>query len=1013
MMTIGLRLSASMLAISLGCAAPAMAQSAAPPATPPTGQPVAAASPAPAATDEVITVTGVREAIVSAINDKQMADEIKDVITAEDIGQLANDNVSEALQRITGVQVQRSDDGEGRGVQIRGLSENNIQLNGEIIAGTGSDRGVNFQDLPAELFSGVEVLKALTADSIEGTLGGTINLKTRAPLQGKKDLIANLTSTSKYAQVGRLFNQDISGLVIKQFRDTGIGDFGILLNAGLKNTGTAAEVYGGGDFESAPATWVRRNGGQACVAPFLAGSYACSSGAALDLNKDGAANAADIYYVPNNFGYFLRRRDERRISFNGTLQWKPARNLDMRFDATVTDVEESLTGARYSINFQPVRSAPLASGPGNVFTELGSTPNFGSVYFLESGRIGAATTRIGAAPSQNELKRRAQDYNLEINWQPTDRLTLYAKGSTSWGKANTTVQGQLNTGADYNGNGVLNADDFAGIVDYDLSQGPIPLATLYESPFPSRFNGNVLQTTLKAQNPGDINYLRQTYFQFQRNANDTRSENRSLRLDATYDFSGTPFLKAIKAGFRYAERSYFRQTFQNPNQASGPSTLAAEGSTPVQLINVQRIPVLPGATTNPGFQAASLFLSKCINSVTMQGTLGRYGGNLPTSWGDTSGCSIADVDKAFNMIGIREINPNTGVGYYEQTDQRYDVTEETTAAYVRADFVERFDNGMRIFGNAGVRYVRTETTSSGFKRNQNNTFEPVSLPGAYEDWLPSLNFNIGFDSRTILRLAYSRTLGRPGLDQIAPGLTLFFNNENPGFDGTGFAGNPGLKPVHSDNLDASLEYYYARDSFISVALFQKTIDSTIFLGTELVPIELGTQKFLVQTFGNFGGTQIRGAEIGLAHAFRYAPGFLKHTGITGNFTVIDESSELRDQEGDPISRRGLSTKTMNLGAYYDDGRFNARIAYNWRSDFTRRENVALGFGQALTLPETEASRGQLDLALRYRFNRNINITFNAINLTNTGTYRFMKYEPLTNYIALAGRRFNFGINLNY
>jgi hypothetical protein len=103
--------------------------------------------------------------------------------------------------------VSRSDDGEGRGVQIRALSEKNVQLNGETISGTAAERGVNFQDLGAELFSGVEILKSPAADSIEGSLGGTINLKTRAPLAGKKGFIFNATATQKHTEIGGILPQ--------------------------------------------------------------------------------------------------------------------------------------------------------------------------------------------------------------------------------------------------------------------------------------------------------------------------------------------------------------------------------------------------------------------------------------------------------------------------------------------------------------------------------------------------------------------------------------------------------------------------------------------------------------------------------------------------------------------------------------------------------------------------------------------------------------------------------------
>ncbi|MBU7581101.1 MAG: TonB-dependent receptor plug domain-containing protein, partial [Porphyrobacter sp.] len=203
-----------------------------------------------------------RQSIETSIDEKRRSGQIKDTITAEDIGQLANENIAEALQRITGVQVTRSDDGNGQAVQIRGLSENNVQINGEILSGTAADRGVNFQDLPPELFGGVDILKTQTADAIEGSLGGTIDLKTRAPLVGKKSFSANLTATEKRADVGDLSNQDVNALLIKQFRNTPIGDIGVLLNFGYRETASVAEVYGGGDFDDAPGIWIRKTGDQ-------------------------------------------------------------------------------------------------------------------------------------------------------------------------------------------------------------------------------------------------------------------------------------------------------------------------------------------------------------------------------------------------------------------------------------------------------------------------------------------------------------------------------------------------------------------------------------------------------------------------------------------------------------------------------------------------------------------------------------------------------------------------------
>lgn len=983
-----------------------------------------------------IVVSGVRQSIESAIDDKRRATEIKDSITAEDIGQLANDNIAEALQRITGVQVDRSDDGEGKGVQIRGLSENNVQINGETISGTAAERGVNFQDLPAELFSGVEILKALTADSIEGSLGGTINLKTRAPLAGKKDFIVNLNVTQKFADVGSLSNQDANLFLLKQFRNTGIGDFGVLLNFGYKETASVAEVYGGGDFEDAPGIWIRRTGADVYPnnvsptnanynffqLPIIPGTPAQPNAYrydfAVDVNRDGVTNASDIYYIPGQFGYFQRRRDDTKKSFNGTLEWRPVDELNIRFDTTLTDIEENLVGSNYSINFNVPRAGPLVGGPGNVYTLLQESPTLGPVYLMEAGRLASATNRVGAAPSVNTVKRESQQYSLEADWDVTPTLQMYVKGSTSKGKANTVLQAQLSTGIEHQGGAAstFNTQDFYNFVDFNLGGNKIPNVTFYQSPFPAPNYGVNSQTppgSLVTLNPGDINYVRQRYFQYQRNAADTKNSDDSLRFDLTWKPEGK-FFTSFMAGLRWAERSFQRASYQNSNQNTGVFTIWDGVRAPAQTVNIQRIPVNPGSTTDAGAAATSAFLQSCINTAGREGMLASFGGNLPTTWGSTTGCDLAAVEQYFNMIDIRAVNPATGVGYYERTAERFDVAEETQAAYLRADFLTRIGS-IEMFGNVGLRYINTKTSSSGFIQSSTTAgaFDNVTLKGKYQDWLPSLNLNFALTNDLILRAAYSRTLGRPGLSVISPGLQLTRSDADPNFDGFGTAGNPDLNPVRSDNFDASLEWYYDKGSFVSAAVFKKDIDTTIFLGSAQVPLQIGDEVFAVRTYGNFGGTKLKGLELSMAHAFNYLPGFLSNFGVTANYTIVDEASELIDQEGDSISRRGLSKRAMNLSAYYDDGRFSTRLAFNKRSAFTRRENVALGFARPETLPETEAAREQLDLAVRFKLNRYLRVTFNAINLTNEGTVRYMKYEPMVNYLAFAGRRYNLGVALNF
>lgn len=1028
----------AMIAGALALVYPAAAQESAPANS---GEPDAEA-------ENMIVVSGVRQSIESAIDAKRDASEIKDVINAEDIGQLANDNISEALQRITGVQVNRGNDGEGRQVQVRGLSENNVTINGAIASGTGdvdlsngNDRSVNFQDLPAELFAGVEILKALTADQIEGTLGGTINLQTRAPLKGKRDFIVNLSGTAKFAKVGDLSRQDATLFVQKKFEDTPLGDFGVIVNVGYKEIASYAYVYGGNEVIDAPGIWTRKTGDvdpPASVGTnqtalnynfFQLANIPNATGGGTrpnpyryafdDPNGDGLSDANDVYYIPGAFGVSERVRDDTRKSFNATLQWKPASNLDIRFDTVLTDLDESLTGANMNIVSNIPRSGVLVGGPGATFEQLGTSAGFGDVYVLTGGRLASFTTRVGAAPSINEVARESQQFSAEATWDATPSLTLYVKGTTSRGKANTLNFGQLSASIEQQGgtNPRFNNQDFYNIVDYQRGDNLIPNVTFYENPFPSSAYGvnSVVPTdALVVLNPGDLSYNRYRYRQYQRNAADTENTDDSFRFDASWE-PETNFFESFQTGFRWAKRGFERARYENPNEGGGVAAILGEGvRDPVQSINIWAVPLVPGNTTDAGAAATSTFLSQCLSTAGNPDILQRYGGNLPMTFGSTAGCDIAAVQRYFNLFDIRAFSAERGAGFYEVIDERFRVTEETLAGYLRANFRTELGSVL-MFGNVGLRYVETKTSSSGYLINAGTptSYSTVTFRNSYDDWLPSANVNFALADDLVARIAYSRTLGRPALTQISPGLELTRSDVDPDFAGFGVAGNPFLDPVHSDNFDASLEWYYDKGSYLSVAAFMKNIDTTIFRDPVPTPRDINGEVFSVTTFGNFGGTKLKGVELGAAHAFTYLPGLLRHLGVTGNFTYIDESSDLRDQEGDPIGRRGLSKYTYNIGAYYDDKKFNVRLAYNWRSAFTRREIVQLGFARPEALPEIEAARGQLDLAARFNLNRNIRFTADATNLTNTGTFRYLKYEQLVNYVSLAGRRFNLGVQVSF
>jgi len=134
-----------------------------------------------APSDEVI-VTGIRQSLENALIEKREADSLVEVILAEDIGKLPDQNLAEVLENITGVQITR-EAGVGTGVQIRGTGANRIEINGVGTVGADTGRtGINFEDIDPSIIAGLEVIKSPEAKTTEGAVGGTINLRTLRPL---------------------------------------------------------------------------------------------------------------------------------------------------------------------------------------------------------------------------------------------------------------------------------------------------------------------------------------------------------------------------------------------------------------------------------------------------------------------------------------------------------------------------------------------------------------------------------------------------------------------------------------------------------------------------------------------------------------------------------------------------------------------------------------------------------------------------------------------------------------
>jgi TonB-dependent receptor len=260
-----------------------------------------------------VVVTGIRQSLGSAQEIKRKAEVFVDAVTAEDIGALPDRSVTEALQRIPGVSINRFSGAndpdhfsvEGSGVVVRGLTYVRSEFNGRDAFTANNGHELSFQDVPPELLGAVEVFKNQSADMVEGGLAGTVNLRTRVPFDGKGRVFAG-SLEANYGDFAEKTKPTVSALYSDRWM-TGIGEVGLLLN------GVYSELISRSDGSQASNFQPRTNG-----------------------------VAAQQVWVPLGAAFRSQRFDRKRKGGSAAAQW---RSTDDSLLATLQFIRSDSTEA--------------------------------------------------------------------------------------------------------------------------------------------------------------------------------------------------------------------------------------------------------------------------------------------------------------------------------------------------------------------------------------------------------------------------------------------------------------------------------------------------------------------------------------------------------------------------------------------------------------------------------------------------------------------------------------------
>ena len=308
------------------------------------------------------------------------------------------------------------------------------------------------------------------------------------------------------------------------------------------------------------------------------------------------------------------------------------------------------------------------------------------------------------------------------------------------------------------------------------------------------------------------------------------------------------------------------------------------------------------------------------------------------------------------------------------------VDERDNAAYVKLDFEGQL-GGLDYNANVGVREVKITTKSYEYNDHvDNGVNDGRDVNNDYSQALPSASLNLNLDDQRKLRFGISRAISRPPLDELRAGQFISIQQGGNG----GSAGNPLLKPFTSDQVDASYEWYFAKESLAAASLYYKKIDN--YVGYATVGVTTSQQgTFDVYGPANGKGGYVRGAEFTFQMPFNFLP--VEGFGVYSNYAFAQSDIHEFAPVGNPLPMGGLARDTATLDLWYSKNGLDARLGWKYHSAYTS------SFEWDASKLSTLQAELSLGFSLAYDINEHWNVRFQAYNLTNEPAKFYQNNEP--------------------
>ncbi|WP_241557386.1 TonB-dependent receptor [Croceibacterium ferulae] len=941
------------------------------PGAPPAGS--AAAADVPATTGSEIIVTGLRGSLQRNLDIKRESSGVVDVISAEDIGKFPDSNVAASLQRLPGVSIQRSGSrGEPTGITVRGFGGdfNTTLFDGRRISTATGGRQIDFSTVGVDFIGQLSVFKTPDVSLSSSSIGATVDIQFPNAFDQPGFRLAATGSGSIQDRAEKIV--PTGGLLISNtFADDTIGVLADVIYTRRDTDTNRVYVSGwpGGNF--APCQLAGSTG--ACT-PTSDASSAAWGNPANRQNLPG--------WFPQQYGAEQQRVSDERVDARISLQYHPSDELMVTLDNNYS--RQNVTQDNYAFgvwfNQGDLRNVSVdENGTAIDFTQQGTPTDFTSAL--------------------NKQILQTNQTGLNITYAASDNLSL--EGDVAYAKS------------------WLNPDGVIGSRNGDIGYGGDLGNTLRftvggdsRDAFPSISNFGPAGDGADWANPALI-------------GSHVAVNQTQVNTDELVQFRGaatwTQDDLTLKAGGQY-----YQDTFNFRNQSTFVNNFwqayAGYGGPSGRDTGISPLP-------------ADLYQG----SVSLDGFIPGFDGSLPPSVFVFSPVAFQDYLTGLGNPQTQTIpgfNYGSVTGFTGTFDEAVDpgsvlrVREKTWALFLSASFRAEIAD-MPFTFNAGVRNEVTNLSATGQGRLPTqivtSTADPTLLTVAsytdiqgvtnessYSYLLPSFDAKLEVTDNLILRVDASRTLTRPTLNLLNPVLNVGSGQRVGALSAAG--GNPNLRPYLADNFDVGAEWYYQRNSYLSVGLFLKNVSNFIVGGVTRQPVNgvidptTGQPaSFAVSQQINGPDATVRGVELALQQVFGDS-GF----GFQANATLVDTN---RPYDETNISQTGFAVtglaNSANFVGFYDKDGFQLRAALNWRDKYLLQFGQNQNTGSFGAEPTFVNQSFQVDLTTSYDISDNFSVFAEALNVNNNQQSTHGRYSNQLLDVFDYGRRYTLGLRYRY